>query len=90
MDCCHCRRIKSRQKFLEFSSLADSDAGNGQRDHDFRGELMSRSSKIGTCVNPSTSSHSLSRYEVHLDRKLERMLTVLLRLKELRCAAVEG
>jgi hypothetical protein len=51
---------------------------------------MSRSSKIGTCVNPSTSSHSLSRYEVHLDRKLERMLTVLLRLKELRCAAVEG
>jgi len=26
----------------------------------------------------------LSRYEVHLDRKLERMLTMLFRLKELR------
>jgi hypothetical protein len=32
----------------------------------------------------------LGRYEVHLDRKLERMLTMLLRLKELRCTAVEG
>ena len=29
----------------------------------------------------------LARYEVHLDRKLERMLTMLLRLKELRQAA---
>ena len=26
----------------------------------------------------------LARYEVHLDRKLERMLTMLVRLKELR------
>ena len=26
----------------------------------------------------------LGRYEVHLDRKLERMLTMLLRLKDLR------
>jgi hypothetical protein len=26
----------------------------------------------------------LGRYEVHLDRKLERMLAMLLRLKELR------
>jgi len=32
----------------------------------------------------------LGCYEVHLDRKLERMLTMLLRLKELRRAAVEG
>ena len=29
----------------------------------------------------------LGRYEVHLDRKLERMLTILVRLKELRRAA---
>ena len=28
--------------------------------------------------------------EVHLDRKLERMLTMLLRLKELRRTTVEG
>jgi hypothetical protein len=32
----------------------------------------------------------LGRYEVNLDRKLERMLAMLLRLKELRCAAVES
>ena len=32
----------------------------------------------------------LGRYEAHLDRKLERMLTMLLRLKELRCAAVRA
>jgi hypothetical protein len=30
----------------------------------------------------------LGRYEVHLDRKLERMLTMLLRLKDLRQGAV--
>ena len=30
----------------------------------------------------------LGRYEVHLDRKLERMLSMLLRLKDLRAGAV--
>jgi hypothetical protein len=29
----------------------------------------------------------LARYEVHLDRKLERMLTMLIRLQDLRRAA---
>ena len=33
---------------------------------------------------------SLSRYEVHLDRKLERMLAMLLRLKDLRKVTVSG
>ncbi len=32
----------------------------------------------------------LGRYEVHLDRKLERMLAMLLRLKDLRQGAVAG
>jgi hypothetical protein len=32
----------------------------------------------------------LGRYEVHLDRKLERMLAMLLRLKDLRQAPAEG
>jgi hypothetical protein len=31
----------------------------------------------------------LGRYEVHLDRKLERMLALLLRLKDLRQGAIE-
>ena len=32
----------------------------------------------------------LGRYEVHLDRKLERMLTMLIRLQDLRREAIEG
>ena len=32
----------------------------------------------------------LGRYEVHLDRKLERMLAMLLRLKDLRQGAVRA
>lgn len=32
----------------------------------------------------------LGRYEVHLDHKLERMLAMLLRLKDLRAGAVPG
>ena len=32
----------------------------------------------------------LSRYEVHLDRKLERMLSMLLRLKDLRQGTLAG
>ena len=32
----------------------------------------------------------LGRYEVHLDRKLERMLAMLLRLKDLRQGAIAG
>ena len=32
----------------------------------------------------------LGRYEVHLDRKLEQMLAMLLRLKDLRQGAIKG
>jgi hypothetical protein len=32
----------------------------------------------------------LDRYEVHLDRKFERMLAMLLRLKDLRQGAIAG
>jgi hypothetical protein len=32
----------------------------------------------------------LARYDTHLDRKLERMLTMLIRLKELRAAQVQA
>jgi hypothetical protein len=32
----------------------------------------------------------LVRYEVHLDRKLERMLAMLLRLEDLRQGAIAG
>ena len=45
---------------------------------------------FGEALDPD-KLEQLGRYEVHLDRKLERMLTMLLRLKELRRAPlVEG
>jgi hypothetical protein len=38
---------------------------------------------FGEALDPDKLDR-LGRYEIHLDRKLERMLTMLLRLKELR------
>ncbi|MFZ2145450.1 MAG: hypothetical protein WAV78_52495, partial [Xanthobacteraceae bacterium] len=48
-----------------------------------------REQAFGEALDPD-KLEGLGRYEVHLDRKLERMLTMLLRLKELRRAAIEG
>ena len=42
-----------------------------------------REQALGEALDPA-KLEQLGRYEVHLDRKLERMLTMLLRLKELR------
>jgi hypothetical protein len=42
-----------------------------------------REQAFGEALDPS-KLEGLGRYEVHLDRKLERMLTMLLRLKDLR------
>ena len=42
-----------------------------------------REQAFGEALDPDKLER-LGRYEVHLDRKLERMLTMLLRLKELR------
>jgi hypothetical protein len=42
-----------------------------------------REQAFGEALNPDKLER-LSRYEVHLDRKLERMLTILLRLQDLR------
>ena len=48
-----------------------------------------REQGFGEAVDPDKLER-LGRYEVHLDRKLERMLTMLLRLKDLRQGTVEG
>jgi hypothetical protein len=48
-----------------------------------------REQAFGEALDPDKLER-LGRYEVHLDRKLERMLTMLLRLKELRRTTVEG
>ena len=42
-----------------------------------------RSQALGEAFGPS-QLEDVARYEVHLDRKLERMLAMLLKLKELR------
>jgi hypothetical protein len=48
-----------------------------------------REQAFGEALNPDKLER-LGRYEVHLDRKLERMLSMLLRLKDLRRETVEG
>ncbi len=48
-----------------------------------------REQAFGEALDPDKLER-LGRYEVHLDRKLERMLAMLLRLKDLRQGAVAG
>jgi hypothetical protein len=48
-----------------------------------------REQAFGEALDPDKLER-LGRYEVHLDRKLERMLTMLLRLKDLRRTSVES
>ena len=48
-----------------------------------------REQAFGEALDPYKLER-LGRYEVHLDRKLERMLAMLLRLKDLRQQTVEG
>ncbi len=46
---------------------------------------MIQSQAFGEALDPHRLD-KLARYEAHLDRKLERMLTMLVRLQELRPA----
>jgi hypothetical protein len=48
-----------------------------------------REQAFGESLDPDKLER-LGRYEVHLDRKLERMLAMLLRLKDLRRGAIAG
>jgi hypothetical protein len=48
-----------------------------------------REQVFGEALDPDKLER-LGRYEVHLDRKLERVLAMLLRLKDLRQGAVQG
>ena len=54
-----------------------------ERKTEFANRLLIREQAFGELLDPDKLER-LSRYEVHLDRKLERMLAMLLRLKELR------
>jgi hypothetical protein len=48
-----------------------------------------REQAFGEALDPDKLER-LARYEVHLDRKLERILAMLLRLKDLRQAVARG
>ena len=59
------------------------------RRKEFANRPLIREQAFGEALDPSKLER-LGRYEVHLDRKLERMLAMLLRLKDLRQGAVES
>ncbi len=61
----------------------------GNRQKELANRPLIREQAFGEALNPDKLER-LGRYEVHLDRKLERMLTMLLRLKELRRTTVEA
>jgi hypothetical protein len=59
------------------------------RKNELANRPLIRDQAFGEALDPDKLER-LGRYEVHLDRKLERMLSMLLRLKELRQGAVQG
>ncbi|MGE3907138.1 MAG: hypothetical protein AB7F36_14380 [Reyranellaceae bacterium] len=61
----------------------------GQRRTELANRPLIRDQAFGEALD-ANKLEVLARYEVHLDRKMERMLTMLVRLKELRQAAAPG
>ena len=59
------------------------------RKKDLANRPLIREQAFGEALDPDKLER-LGRYEVHLDRKLERMLAMLLRLRDLRQGAVAG
>ena len=59
------------------------------RKNELANRPLIREQAIGEALDPDRLE-GLARYEVHLDRKLERMLAMLLRLKDLRQGTVDG
>ena len=57
-----------------------------KRRHELEYRPLIRAQAFGEAVD-SNRLDRLARYEVHLDRKLERMLAMLFKLQELRRAA---
>jgi hypothetical protein len=54
-----------------------------QRRTELKNRALIRRQAFGEAFDPGTLE-KLGRYEVHLDRKLERTLAMLIRLQELR------
>ena len=75
--------VDGLRRFLEGKVLAWFD----KRREEIAQRPLLREQAFGESLDPDKLER-LGRYEVHLDRKLERMLAMLLRLKDLRGSAV--
>jgi hypothetical protein len=73
---------ESLRRFLESEILPWYEKRRQELDH----RPLIRAQAFGEAVDPHRLER-LARYEVHLDRKLKRMLAMLLKLRELRRAA---
>src|SRR5580693_3232941 len=73
------------RRFLEGEVLPWFDA----RKKELANRPLIREQAFGEALDPDKLER-LGRYEVHLDRKLERTLAMLLRLKDLRQGAIAG
>ena len=76
---------ESLKRFLEDEVLPWYE----KRRHEIEYRPLLRAQAFGEAVDPDRLER-LARYEVHLDRKLERVLAMLLRLKDLRQGAASG
>jgi hypothetical protein len=73
------------RRFLEAEVLPWFEA----RKQELANRPLIREQAFGEALDPDKLER-LGRYEVHLDRKLERMLAMLLRLKDLRRGTIAG
>ena len=73
------------RRFLEVEVLPWFEA----RKKELANRSLIREQAFGESLDPDKLER-LGRYEVHLDRKLERTLAMLLRLKDLRHGAIAG
>jgi hypothetical protein len=78
----YCADAESLKRFLESEVLPWYEKRQLELDH----RPLIRAQAFGEAVDPDRLER-LARYEVHLDRKLERMLAMLFKLQELRRAA---
>jgi hypothetical protein len=76
---------KGLLRFLEATALPWVET----RKRELANRPLIREQAFGEALDPDKLER-LGRYEVHLDRKLERMLAMLLRLKDLRQGTVAG
>ena len=75
--------VESLRRFLESDVLLWYE----NRRRELENRSLIRAQAFGEAVDPHRLER-LARYEVHLDRKLERMIAMLLKLQDLRRAAI--